>query len=386
MSFWRGSNSANSELAPEEVPISALPLFGTFGLYVYADGRVVGVDNASCAVTLKDAELPGRERIFDPARSRDLPAVPRLDAATDWDSAARRPLVDVFREAHREASVPALIHGLASSWPAMGKWDFDFFSATYGDIDVQVTLPGGKQETRRLAAYLAELREDGSSEAVERPYLRGWYYEHDAPRLAADLWPAGAFHEVAFQDFFKKLPKRHHPDFHWLFIGCAGAKTPLHVDPSLTDAWLTQLYGRKRFVLCAPCELPRLLRRENGLPVGKGLVNIEEVYKRGVRTFEVVLEPGDTIYVPAFWAHYVECITESISVTWNFVNEGLFPLIRTAYLAHQLGASARNTALLPKEREAGAVSAPSPPRAVEAPAGIEAAAAPPPEEAPPPAE
>lgn len=51
-------------------------------------------------------------------------------------------------------------------------------------------------------------------------------------------------------------------DFHWLFIGAAGAITPLHIDPSLTHAWLTQISGRKRFTLFAPWDIPELLSNE----------------------------------------------------------------------------------------------------------------------------
>lgn len=51
-------------------------------------------------------------------------------------------------------------------------------------------------------------------------------------------------------------------DFHWLFIGAAGAITPLHIDPSLTHAWLTQISGRKRFTLFAPWDIPALLSNE----------------------------------------------------------------------------------------------------------------------------
>ena len=51
-------------------------------------------------------------------------------------------------------------------------------------------------------------------------------------------------------------------DFHWFFIGAAGAITPLHIDPSLTHAWLTQIAGRKRFTLFAPWDIPELLSNE----------------------------------------------------------------------------------------------------------------------------
>lgn len=355
------SERATSEMTvddSDERPITALPLFGTFGLYAYADGRIMGVDNASSAITLKDPELPCRDCIFDSSH-RLLDAVPRLDAPDASDSAA---FIEQFKERYVKAFVPALISGLTREWPAMGKWDFDFFRTACGEVEVEVTLSEGKRRRQRLADYLAEVggpqqglsqalpREQGecSEEAhaasepskCRRPYLRGWYYEHDVPELASDLWRSGDFHDVAFRDWFKKLPRRFHPDFHWLFLGGAGATTPLHVDPTATHAWLTQISGRKRFVLYAPCDLPQLRNS-----TGTNLLSLDEIRRRGVPSIEAVLEPGDTLFVPAFWAHYVECIDESVSITWNFLGEQLYPLVRVAFLAHQLGANAREAAL-----------------------------------------
>ena len=89
------------------------------------------------------------------------------------------------------------------------------------------------------------------------------------------------------QDYFKRLPKRHHPDFHWLFLGAAGAKTPLHVDPSTTHAWLTQLSGRKRFTLFPPQELQRLRSDQK-------FRCLEEILRdKEVKPLEVILEPGE---------------------------------------------------------------------------------------------
>eukprot|EP00434_Breviolum_minutum_P007080 symbB.v1.2.006246.t1/scaffold370.1/size393101/12 len=93
-------------------------------------------------------------------------------------------------------------------------------------------------------------------------------------------------------------------DFHWLFIGAAGAITPLHIDPSLTHAWLTQISGRKRFTLFAPWDIPALLSNETDR-IFRPLKDIRASNLPGVKVMEVILEPGDTIFVPAMWPHEV---------------------------------------------------------------------------------
>lgn len=79
-----------------------------------------------------------------------------------------------------------------------------------------------------------------------------------------------------------------------LFISPRGAKTFLHVDPWNSCAIMLQLYGDKRWSLHHP-RLPQ-------------------------KTIGCVLSPGDAIYVPHGWLHQVDCISDSVSITWNFVH------------------------------------------------------------------
>jgi len=34
-----------------------------------------------------------------------------------------------------------------------------------------------------------------------------------------------------------------------------------------------------------------------------------------------ILQPGDTIFIPAGWYHSAIALTDSVSITWNFVHE-----------------------------------------------------------------
>jgi len=307
--------SPSAEPRQPREPVTALGLFNQqMVLYTYADGEVVGIDSSTRQVLFRDC-LP-REILCQPC-STSLPCV----------AASAR---ECFVAEHLEATTPwpAVIKGATERWKAIGKWDLAFFERTCGNIQVEVTLPKGHREFQPLGSYLQSLRVKGQS----LPYLRGWYYEKDAPWLAEDLWQKGDFHDV-FQDWFKRLPPRHHPDFHWLFIGAAGAITPLHIDPSLTHAWLTQISGRKRFTLFAPWDIPELLSNETDR-IFRPLKDIRASNLPGVKVMEVILEPGDTIFVPAMWPHEVECLDASVSVTWNFLGRSSFPLVRAAYLAN----------------------------------------------------
>jgi ribosomal protein L16 Arg81 hydroxylase len=44
----------------------------------------------------------------------------------------------------------------------------------------------------------------------------------------------------------------------------------------------------------------------------------------GAHPFEVVLHPGEVLFIPANWYHYVVSLDPSISLTFNFINAANF--------------------------------------------------------------
>ena len=51
---------------------------------------------------------------------------------------------------------PLVLRSLASSWPAVGKWDLDFFSTEHGNVEVEVTLAEGKRRKQALGDCLSD--------------------------------------------------------------------------------------------------------------------------------------------------------------------------------------------------------------------------------------
>nr|POF07655.1 lysine-specific demethylase 8 [Quercus suber] len=128
-----------------------------------------------------------------------------------------------------------------------------------------------------------------------------------------------------------------------VWFGPKGTKTPLHTDPYHNI--LCQVVGYKYVRLYAPSETPNLYPRgvdENGIsmentseidvsivrsdPLGTMSENdarIEQNEKfplfAQAQYVEAILSPGDSLYIPVGWWHYVESLTTSFSVSfwWN---------------------------------------------------------------------
>ena len=246
-----------------------------------------------------------------------------------------------FAQLKPNAFEPLLLSGETRGWPAHERWTFPFFSsAPLGLTRVTVTDNTGARSNLQLRDYLARFRDnDGHrsrapdmTDSSNVGYLRGWTYELDNEALMDD------FDVPSFaQDWFAKLPKREDPLFRWLFLGPAGAKTPLHVDPCLTHAWLAQIRGRKRFILYKPSHLHHLYD-EKGIAADVRAPDRERYPTFDHATpFEVILQPGDLLFVPAGWAHQVECVDDSISLTHNFLPVQNYSAVRACLLANRLG-------------------------------------------------
>jgi len=108
---------------------------------------------------------------------------------------------------------------------------------------------------------------------------------------------------------------------HWLYVSTKGALTPLHFDNNFVHATLAQIKGEKEASLICFEELQELCFSSE-----YGYIDIENPdigkfprYKEATRYYGKLV-PGDMMIMPSGWGHFVRTLSDSITVSFDFIN------------------------------------------------------------------
>ncbi|MEO6918537.1 MAG: cupin-like domain-containing protein [Collimonas sp.] len=238
---------------------------------------------------------------------------------------------DEFYRQYYLLNKPVIITGMLDDWPALTKWNFDFFRTHFGKREVEVQI-GRAQDanyeinsTRHkrkmpLADYLDMIRDAQESNDF---YMTA--NNSSANRQAlAELW----------QDI-GRLPEYLNPesaDDGFLWLGPKGTRTPFHHD--LTNNFMAQVIGRKRIKLIPACELAHVYNHHHCYTaVDGGAIDYERFpLMRNVQLLECELAAGELLFLPVGCWHYVEGLEASVTVSLiNFQPDNNFGAFYSTY-------------------------------------------------------
>lgn len=227
-----------------------------------------------------------------------------------------RPDAQTFLERYYASNRPVIITGMLDDWPAMTRWNLDYFQSAYGEHEVEVQTGRSNdahyelnslahKQRMRFGDFVDKVRHAGRSndfymtannDSTNRQALAGLW--NDIVQLPEYLDPAnpGGF----------------------LWFGPAGTITPFHHD--LTNNFMAQVIGRKRLRLMPACELANVYNHRHCFtPVDGGAIDLARYPAMAqAQVLECVIEPGEILFLPVGCWHYVEAL--DISVTMAFTN------------------------------------------------------------------
>lgn len=235
-----------------------------------------------------------------------------------------------FLKDYYAANRPVLMKGAIDDWPAMKKWSPEYLKERFGDCTVEV-------QTKRLANERYEVQRDRHRERMklrqfvdlvcEGPtndiYMTANNSGINAQSLA-ELWDD----IVQIPEYLDgNLPQR---GFFW--FGPQGTITPLHHD--LTNNFMAQVYGRKLVTLIPSYDLSYVyneLHCYSSVDAGDPDLNRFPLFDQA-SVIHCEIGPGDLLFLPIGWWHYVEGLTVSITVSFtNFVFDNDFSSAYSTY-------------------------------------------------------
>lgn len=230
-----------------------------------------------------------------------------------------------FRSNYYDTTIPVVIKDLAKQWPAYTKWNWEHFKklvggtrvALYNNVKSDAYTPINTADDYKTFGDYIDMITKGP--AGWRIFLFN-IFDH-APQLTEDFtWP-----EHLMKGFVKKYPM--------LFVGGESSITHMHFDIDLSHIMHTQFLGKKRVLLFPFEEQHKLYRkpfevlsladfshyhRNNGNP------NYEQFPAlKAAKGYEVILEHGDTLFMPAGYWHHMEYIESGFAMSLRAMQSSL---------------------------------------------------------------
>jgi hypothetical protein len=243
---------------------------------------------------------------------------------------------DTFVSEYLEKNQPVIVTGAMQTWKAMTEWTPERLTARFGNERVQVYGDLFRLiDITTLAQYLQRYFGQSGAGPSSAPYVR-WYShligddrvpwaDEIFARIADDWARPSFFPSDSFALPFCPPRATIDPSRSWfpargLFISARGARTRLHADPWCSDALLCQIYGKKTFVMYDPSQGAYLARQGRSVDIANPDLQAFPDFPKARPAVRDTLRSGEIVLVPAGWYHHFDSVSDSISLTWNFVH------------------------------------------------------------------
>lgn len=226
-----------------------------------------------------------------------------------------------FVERYYSANRPVILINIMSDWKAIKVWDPQYLKTVCGNQVIEVMTERDSdplyelnseshKTTMTFSAFLEIVASSGESNNSYMVANNRFMDTRGARPLFDDM--------KVFPEYLDQGRIAGHV---FLWLGSAGTVTPLHHDTM--NIFIAQVRGRKRIGLISPNYTHQVY---NEIGVYSQVDYESPDFKRhplfkNVECLAVDLAPGEVLFVPVGWWHYVRSLDVSITVSFtNFVS------------------------------------------------------------------
>lgn len=230
----------------------------------------------------------------------------------------------------KELGTPLVMRQFAQDWPA-NHWTWDDLCGAVGTRTTGIrgnAFAHGQSTTffpnpiaqKLIADYFRQLERNEASD--ER--LFGFNLRANAPNL-----------EHHNKHRYRPLGVRvvNLPAY---FFGAPGSDTRIHYDFDWVDLLLSHFKGQKRIWLFDQRQNEHLYQIPGTVHSAVDFSRLAELREsfpnvEHLKGYEVILEPGDTLYIPKGYWHHITYVTGSFSITYRIWPQTVGEWLKTAY-------------------------------------------------------
>lgn len=241
---------------------------------------------------------------------------------------------------------PWIVEGYIEAWPGYKDWQrLDYLEHRFGHLKAFAKAPNFITNRKsslvsvetEFSRYLEYIRHpERAQEIYAGRWMEGDYERfvaQDLPLYCGTLRIVHKADDPIFAEVDPLVPAPLQPWNHalpyyyslfnhlWLLVSLPGALTPLHIDNNGTIALIAQLKGRKRATLYSPADLRHVHNPEVGFmdPMQPDEADFP-TWRQAVK-WVGDLDVGQVLFVGTEWAHHVQTLDASISVSFDFVDQ-----------------------------------------------------------------
>jgi hypothetical protein len=224
---------------------------------------------------------------------------------------------DEFVTRYVHGSRPLVLTDVAADWPAMRRWSPQDLKARFGHLEVEIQAERNAdaqyeqnklkhRHVQRLGEFVDRVLAGGPTNDY---YMTANNEVLRRPEFAPLLADIGSLPAVCDRTQLSRLSS--------FWFGPAGTVTPLHHDTLML--FHTQVVGRKRWRFVSPLESPKLYNHHGVFsPIDVDRPDYARYPSfRDVTVIEVVVEPGETMFLPLGWWHQVTSLDVSLSFSYS---------------------------------------------------------------------
>lgn len=216
-----------------------------------------------------------------------------------------------FINNHMKPGVPVIIEDFVHpESPAFKKWNYEYFKEVAGDHIVNIYGSELDSLDRVASDPIAQTRFSEYLDLIQSAPTEHRLFLFNLLKIKPELKNDLIYNDVTNGKILKWLP--------FMFFGGEGSVTRNHIDIDMSHVFITQFQGIKRISLF-PWEQSDFMYK---LPYNfHSLAQIKNPdYKKYpallyLNGYEAVIHPGETLYIPSGWWHYIQYDTEGYSIS-----------------------------------------------------------------------